>query len=912
MENFKITFEYPWLLLLLIPALFFAVLPYFRLAKKYRRTRNRVISVVLHSVIMVISVLLLSGVGMSYDLPNEKNELLVVVDVSYSGEKSKDIRDDFVREVLREASAGIKVGVVTFGYDQVYAVPLTSNASNAYHAYEEAELPDTSASDIASALKYAQSLFSNPETAKIVLVSDGEETDNQAMSEIRSIAAMGIKVDTYSTSKPSENNEVQITSVTYPDSTVIVNEEITLKLTLTSSFEGDVTLKWTDNDAASDDNQTQINVVAGTQTVEIAHTFAENGLHRLHFEITSAGDTSALNNTLTSYKYLEIFDDVLIIEKYAGESDQLVSKLEGKYNFSVVQVDDAEKMPKTADELAQYDEVILANIANADLPEGFDKALNSYVYNLGGGLFTYGGDDEDGNAHAYDHNDLGIVDSSTGQYPLLQQMLPVQAVKYSPPAGIVFVIDISGSMGGDKLKAAKAGVLACVQELTKNPQGNYVGIFTLESTYGQVLKLTPVAQIGDIEEAVDSLEIGSATNYASAISRAGVALASLNVQVKRIILVSDGQPGDSLWDDAATETGGYGGAIRENREKGITCSIVNISSGATASAASADIKKAAEEIGGGHLYNVTTSNINALTTAMASDLKTEEIAQYKAEKFTLKISSSTSVTNGISQSEMPTLDGYYGTRLKSGATNILTDEYNVPVYAQWKYGNGRVGSFMCDLKGKWSSDFLSSEVGVRILGNIVNSLFPSEDITPNDITLQMQEDNYSTNLSIFTTVNEGESVRVTILRVGDDESNAQILLPSAAEGFSRVKFTTKEEGIYRVLVERLNAEGVAVSSRTAYRAFSYSEEYNEFVDQDAANLLLQRLALNGNGEVVTEAWHVYDTFIRDIHREYDPRIPMAIVAIVLFLLDVAVRKFKFKWIHEMIADKKEKQLRREK
>ena len=39
---------------------------------------------------------------------------------------------------------------------------------------------------------------------------------------------------------------------------------------------------------------------------------------------------------------------------------------------------------------------------------------------------------------------------------------------------------------------------------------------------------------------------------------------------------------------------------------------------------------------------------------------------------------------------------------------------------------------------------------------------------------------------------------------------------------------------------------------------------------------------------------------------------MAIVAIVLFLLDVAVRKFKFKWIHEIIADKKEKRLAREK
>lgn len=33
MSNFRIHFAYPWLLLLLIPAIFFALLPYFRLSK---------------------------------------------------------------------------------------------------------------------------------------------------------------------------------------------------------------------------------------------------------------------------------------------------------------------------------------------------------------------------------------------------------------------------------------------------------------------------------------------------------------------------------------------------------------------------------------------------------------------------------------------------------------------------------------------------------------------------------------------------------------------------------------------------------------------------------------------------------------------------------------------------------------
>ena len=48
---------------------------------------------------------------------------------------------------------------------------------------------------------------------------------------------------------------------------------------------------------------------------------------------------------------------------------------------------------------------------------------------------------------------------------------------------------------------------------------------------------------------------------------------------------------------------------------------------------------------------------------------------------------------------------------------------------------------MCDLNGTWSAKFLDSETGVKILGNIVSSLFPSESIKPQEISVKMEEDN---------------------------------------------------------------------------------------------------------------------------------------------------------------------------
>ena len=66
------------------------------------------------------------------------------------------------------------------------------------------------------------------------------------------------------------------------------------------------------------------------------------------------------------------------------------------------------------------------------------------------------------------------------------------------------------------------------------------------------------------------------------------------------------------------------------------------------------------------------------------------------------------------------------------------------------------------------------------------------------------------------------------------------------------------------------------------------------------------LAADGRGIVVEYATDVFDVFDKYIHVTIDPRIGLLIAAIVMVLLDIAVRKFKFKWPHELIREYKEK------
>ena len=72
------------------------------------------------------------------------------------------------------------------------------------------------------------------------------------------------------------------------------------------------------------------------------------------------------------------------------------------------------------------------------------------------------------------------------------------------------------------------------------------------------------------------------------------------------------------------------------------------------------------------------------------------------------------------------------------------------------------------------------------------------------------------------------------------------------------------------------------------------------------SLFLLSLAKSGNGKIVSSVEQVFEDFVQSFYRTYDPRVLLASAILIVLLLEVAVRKFKFKWIHELIRDAKEK------
>ena len=70
---------------------------------------------------------------------------------------------------------------------------------------------------------------------------------------------------------------------------------------------------------------------------------------------------------------------------------------------------------------------------------------------------------------------------------------------------------------------------------------------------------------------------------------------------------------------------------------------------------------------------------------------------------------------------------------------------------------------------------------------------------------------------------------------------------------------------------------------------------------------MAELAQTSGGMEIHDPVQVFGSFKKTLEREFDPRPILIIVAIVLMLLDIAARKFKFKWLHEIIRERKNRE-----
>ena len=142
-----------------------------------------------------------------------------------------------------------------------------------------------------------------------------------------------------------------------------------------------------------------------------------------------------------------------------------------------------------------------------------------------------------------------------------------------PPANVVFLVDVSGSMqSADKLGLVKESLRILLDSLRPD---DTIGLVVYAGSDAVLLPPTRVAERGRILDAVLGLSAGGSTNGAAGI-RTAYDLAAQHFQrggINRVILCTDGDFNVGVTGDDLIEM------IEAQRERGITLSVLGFGSG---------------------------------------------------------------------------------------------------------------------------------------------------------------------------------------------------------------------------------------------------------------------------------------------------------------------------------------------
>ena len=881
----NISFDNPYWLLLAIPLAAALLIPYFISVSKDNRTKGWVASLVIH--ILIIIFVSLSAAGLVHTTVMIRTKVYVVADVSYSSDRNLDEIDEYIKQIEKKLPSKSMMGVICFGKD---AKILTSAGTEIKSVKENTV--DTSGTDIANALDFTANLFGEGEIKRIVLITDGFATtsDGSVTAAVERLSAKGIKLDAVylDNNLRDGESEIQISDAEYTSATYL-NHESTLKLLVESSVENDVILDlYVKGEADSDYTKIDTTVFKADIGMNIA-TFDlptdTSGVFDYRVELSATKDYSPYNN---SYKLTQTVAGqrsiLLVTEKQKDVTE--IKKLYGESAIIDARIVPKDKIPYTIEDLVKYDEIILSNvdIRKIDNIYAFINSVDLAVSQYGKSLITMG--------------DLSMQNQDDERFALLEELLPIKFGNSNKDSKLyTIVIDISRSMYHSLPRQLLIAKEAATKLVSILEDGDTVALITLAGEAKVVLAPTKLGECREeLYEMIQNVEPTQGTFVGESLNMAYNLMKDLDFEEKQVMLISDGK-------QYVNEPIKAIEVAQKMRDADISLSSISVLTHSSTPNAHTDgcrLLKQLAEIGGGVNYDFLDENkLSELIFADVADTLTEAIVE-KESKVNI-VTRRDGAVEGIFT--LPTIDGYVNSSAKLDATMVLSVDYQksatntvkVPLYSYREHGNGRVASFTSSLSGNWLNNW-SDSTKTLLFNNILTTNTPTEYINyPFNITVDYRGDSSGIEI-IPSSVNP--KAKASIKLTAPDGS--------VVEGEMRfdlnryyADFDTPIEGRYHV--EITYTYGNHSFTSDTYFTLPYSEEYDSFIAYDIVNIYdfmrgVGQVSRDGNINLENDKNEIA-TYERDF------KIPLLIAAAVLFVVDVIVRKFKWKDIQGLFAKK---------
>ncbi|HVS65581.1 MAG TPA: VWA domain-containing protein [Thermoanaerobaculia bacterium] len=793
--------------------------------------------------VVVLLALAAALFGPLWSSPADEPEVVAVIDVSESvdpaslARRLEELEDRPVARLVAFADHPVSVEDVA----DLRALPVASDpgagATGALHR---------GGSDLASALELAAGSFESDRPRRILLLSDGAQTSGDAFATLPRLLEAGIEVHTRAL--PTRRDRARLLGVEVAER-VRAGEPTRVAVSVLSPLE-DATLVLELDGRILD--RLPVPRDDDPRSLSADVVFEDPGVQRLVSRLET-GDATLHRAERTVL--IEPRRSVLLATGSAP-IDPLARALESLGWSTTVRPGSA--LPRDPEGYQPWDAVLLDDVdAQALGPERM-AALRAWVVEHGGGLLFASGPST--------YGEEGYAGSP------LEQILPMRfnVEEEKTDVALMIALDKSYSMRGEKIELAKEAAKAVVREL--DPEHRF-GVVSFDWNPFKVVPLQEVGDGGDIVERIGRIEASAQTNFYPALEMCREQLASVEAEVKHVILLSDGK----------TYPDDYEKLIYEMRGDEITISTV-----AVGTEADRDLLAEIARWGDGTSYFV--QDASKVQSILLDEARSKTEQTLVEESVPVRVAGSSPVLEGVGAGSAPALLGRVNLEAAERAEVLLDTEDDRPLLASRSVGLGRIWMTAFDLDGRWTGPWTAWPGFARLvsqaLRDAARSLPPARE-------LRLEERGNGVRAVLEARREDGSwenglDVTLALARRSSDgatDSLPPIPLRQVAPGRYRADLPVRLAG-----GEELLAEATAPGGPSALVSLLRAVSPEERPSTAASERLLHDLAAATGGSTEGPVSHVLEV-ASPRTRTTRPLWPaLATVALFVYLLELALRR----------------------
>ncbi|MCE9638164.1 MAG: VWA domain-containing protein [Planctomycetes bacterium] len=532
----------------------------------------------------------------------------------------------------------------------------------------------TAETDVEGALRLARAGFPTGGARSIVLVTDGNETQGDALAAVRELVADHTGV-TVVPIRYARDREVWIAKVVAPSQSA-ENAPVPVRV-IVESTHGPVTARLRCLVDGVEAQTQQVKLDRGRNVFALGVPFATAGFHRIEAIVEPEIDGDPVNNRGAAATFVRGKGRVLLASN--AEGSPLAAALADGLGIDVDSVVGG-SLPADPGGYVPYDCVVIENVPAWMLTDVQRRVLKSAVEDMGTGLVCIGG------PQTYGPGGYGGTD--------LEAVLPVTSDvknrRVMPGGALVVALHSCEFPDGNSI--GREVTKLAIQALSSDDEMGLVE-YSMDGKERWVIPLTRVGTKESHMAQVAKAEPSDAPSLHAILQRAADALALSGASAKHVILVSDGDPqppSDKLLAYLHDE---------------LRATVTTICVDSHTPDGPRSMKHIADATGG-TAYELKSSARDRLPQIFIKEAVTVRRSAWSEEPFTPTVRGIHRMLNEVADGGLPLLLGHTVVSIRPEAELVLSGPEDDPVLATWRRGLGQATAWTSDASPRWAQNWV--------------------------------------------------------------------------------------------------------------------------------------------------------------------------------------------------------------